>query len=565
MRISKAAQITIFLVSFAVIIAGNHLLPLLDWDEANFGEIAREMIISGNYLEPQIAYDPFYEKPPLFFWMQSGAMHLFGINEFSVRLPVAIFGALTLLLLYRIGANQVGHYFGSAWVLMYAGSLHFMYFKTGLIDPVFNYFILLSIYYLFKQEKLVQENQNARLEALIVGLFAGIAVLIKGPVALLVISLIWLARLLFSYVKSSKMIGLGLLSIIGLCISLSLWIVPLLLNGDTTFFLEFFNYQMELAQGQIEWHNQPWYYHIVVLLFVCFPASIFCWPYLFKRNTRAITDWDYYMSALFWLVLIVFSLVTTKIVHYSSLCWFPITYFAAKFAYQKFTQRLIPKKRYFGWGLIIIGVGIGIVTAAIPIILGNTQTKNRLLESIPNTFAKAQIGTNVDWPIYLTFIGILFTIVVLILGIYQLRQKGYSTWISALTLTFIFGQLVYFLIVPKITEHTQGAFINKVKQIDKEQGLQYNWEFKTYAMYFYGGLEPKDKQLKKEGRIIKYTFPEKGIWNWATELSSQPINRDLYLWFKGNRRVQLDSNWTDQGKYNGYLLYKRSASRGNSI
>ena len=42
---------------------------LFDWDEINFAECAREMIVSGDYLRMQIDYMPFYEKPPLFIWI----------------------------------------------------------------------------------------------------------------------------------------------------------------------------------------------------------------------------------------------------------------------------------------------------------------------------------------------------------------------------------------------------------------------------------------------------------------------------------------------------------------
>src|SRR6056300_795461 len=70
---------------------------LFDWDEINFAEAAREMIVSGDYFQVQIDFLPFWEKPPLFIWMQALAMKVFGINEFSARLPNAVAGITTLL------------------------------------------------------------------------------------------------------------------------------------------------------------------------------------------------------------------------------------------------------------------------------------------------------------------------------------------------------------------------------------------------------------------------------------------------------------------------------------
>ena len=80
------------LIIFASFNSQSHLF---DWDEINFAEAAREMIVTGNYSLVLINYEPFWEKPPLFFWLQALCMNLFGINEFSARLPNAIAGALT--------------------------------------------------------------------------------------------------------------------------------------------------------------------------------------------------------------------------------------------------------------------------------------------------------------------------------------------------------------------------------------------------------------------------------------------------------------------------------------
>ena len=122
------------------------LSPLFDWDEINFAEAAREMIMSGDYARVQINFRPFWEKPPLFIWMQAASMHLFGINEFAARLPNAICGIITLNLMYFFGVQIKSRSFGWFWALLIAGSVlpHF-YFQSGIIDPWFNLFIWLSI------------------------------------------------------------------------------------------------------------------------------------------------------------------------------------------------------------------------------------------------------------------------------------------------------------------------------------------------------------------------------------------------------------------------------------
>ena len=140
-----------FTVYLLIIVVGGLLffpflgnVALFDWDEINFAEIAREMIVSGDYLNVQINFQPFWEKPPLFIWMQVLSMKLFGINEFAARFPNAICGIITLIVLYEMGRKLFNARLGMIWALVYAGSiLPFFYFKSGIIDPWFNLFIFL--------------------------------------------------------------------------------------------------------------------------------------------------------------------------------------------------------------------------------------------------------------------------------------------------------------------------------------------------------------------------------------------------------------------------------------
>src|SRR5256714_4361506 len=200
---------------------------LFDWDEVDFAEASREMIATHNYAIPQINFQPFWEKPPLFFWMQVLSMKAFGINEFAARLPNAICGIVTLLVLYRIGKKQVNESFGWIWTLVYAGSLlPQFYFKSGIIDPWFNLFIFLSIYQ-FTIYTGADVRKRTR-SVLLAGLFTGLAVMTKGPVALLVVGLCYGVFALinrFRHFMRLKDIVLFLLLTLALGGS---WFIPLL-------------------------------------------------------------------------------------------------------------------------------------------------------------------------------------------------------------------------------------------------------------------------------------------------------------------------------------------------
>ena len=114
-------RVLIVLAGLLLFLPFNGLVHLFDWDEINFAESAREMLVSGNYSTVSINFIPFWEKPPLFIWMQVLSMKAFGISEFAARFPNAICGVLTLLVLFEIGKGLRNCKFGLIWALAYGG------------------------------------------------------------------------------------------------------------------------------------------------------------------------------------------------------------------------------------------------------------------------------------------------------------------------------------------------------------------------------------------------------------------------------------------------------------
>src|SRR5664279_3512947 len=237
---------------------------LFDWDEINFAESAREMIVTGNFSRVQIDFHPFWEKPPLFFWMQALSMKLFGINEFAARFPNAIIGIFTLLTLYLIGKRLYDEKFGLIWSLSYLGSfLPHIYFRSGIIDPLFNFFIFLTVIFLAKSIK-ENDNDNGLKFALFAGISAGLATLTKGPVGLLIAGisvLVYWASVKFK--KSSNWRNILIFSISCLVIT-SLWFVPEMINNGFWFIREFLKYQAGLFLNPVAGHSEPIYYHCLL-------------------------------------------------------------------------------------------------------------------------------------------------------------------------------------------------------------------------------------------------------------------------------------------------------------
>ena len=175
---------------FIPFLGGVHLF---DWDEINFAEISREMLILKDYTRVHVNFEPFFQKPPFFFWLQAGAMALFGVGDFAARFPNALCGIITLPLLFRMGQRLKGTRFGVLWAGAYFGSiLPFLYFKSGIIDPWFNLFIFLGLYYfiLFHWKKNQYSDivlaKNRWWYLFLGGFWIGMGILTKGQVAYLV-------------------------------------------------------------------------------------------------------------------------------------------------------------------------------------------------------------------------------------------------------------------------------------------------------------------------------------------------------------------------------------------
>ncbi|MGS0730520.1 ArnT family glycosyltransferase, partial [Shewanella sp. 0m-11] len=72
--------------------------PLMDTTEARYGEMARLMVETGNWVTPLFDYHvPFWGKPPLHTWLSAGSILAFGVNEFAVRFPHWLAAMLTLV------------------------------------------------------------------------------------------------------------------------------------------------------------------------------------------------------------------------------------------------------------------------------------------------------------------------------------------------------------------------------------------------------------------------------------------------------------------------------------
>ncbi len=459
-------------------------LNLFDWDEINFAESAREMILTGNYLTVQIDFVPFWQKPPMFIWMQVLSMKAFGINEFAARFPNVICGAVTLLALFRTGKRIYDEEFGWLWMLAYVGSiLPFLYFKSGIIDPWFNLFIftaLLRMIWFLEAERGQKRWQDLVLSAVLLGM----ANLTKGPVSVLLFGLtiaaFWVLHKFRLRVLWTEILAfLGVLALVG-----GLWFILQIAIGNFHIIIEFIRYQFRLMLTRDAGHGGFLFYHFIVLLFGVFPVSVFA----LKGFRRSYYDSNFqkrfkvWMILLFWVVLIVFTLVRTKIIHYSSLCYFPLTFLGAYVIY-KIIHRRIRNYRWLNIIYAAVGILIGISVTAAPILASRMDWLIGL-GFFRDPFARANALADVHWSGYESLIGILFILGIAV-SLLLLKRNRKNAYILMLLNVTVFLNLVLIFTADKIEGYSQRALIDFCKERRGEECYVSTLGMKSYAHLFY--------------------------------------------------------------------------------
>src|SRR5580658_9375240 len=524
---------------------------LFDWDEINFAECSREMIKMDDYTRVYVDFKPFWEKPPMFFWMQSTAMKVFGVGEFAARFPNAICGIVTLITVFLCGSRVFDRKLGLLWALAFGGSLFpNMYFKSGIIDPWFNLFTFLSLYYfiLYHWKRNGYDkpgiDKSKIYYVVMSGIFMGLAVLTKGQVALMVFLLALGVYYIYNRFRFYFSWWDALLFLVVAFLVTATWYGYETIKRGPWFINEFLKYQWRLFTTHDADQKGFWGYHYLVLLIGCFPASLLAIPSFFKTRTDSRYDKDFkkWMLILFWVVTILFTIVQSRIIHYSSMAWFPVTFLAAYSIYKWDRGELVYKK-YVGIGLWILGGLISLLILGVAIIGLNVK---RLAPYVDDTFARGNMEADVHWSGFEGLIGILL-VIALILGIRNLSRHAFT---RAAQFLFAGTAIVVFfasaIIVPKVERYSQGADIDFFIARQGENCYVHTLGFKSYGDLFY---------TKKERPTNLNSYDQQ--W-----LLTGPIDKPVYFVTKVDR-VQ---NWEDPAKYpdlkelyrkNGFVFLKR--------
>ncbi len=172
-----------FVLAGSLFFTGLGSLPLLEPDEGRNAEVAREMLVTGDWITPHYNLFPYLDKPAVYFWMVASSFKVAGFSEWAARLPSALMGLCLLLLLSYLARKMFSDATAlRAAVIVATAPLVMAFSRLVIFDMTLTFLITVAMSCFWFAE--VTEFQRRWPDALMF-LAMGLATITKGPVGLL--------------------------------------------------------------------------------------------------------------------------------------------------------------------------------------------------------------------------------------------------------------------------------------------------------------------------------------------------------------------------------------------
>jgi 4-amino-4-deoxy-L-arabinose transferase-like glycosyltransferase len=246
-------------------------LPFFGSDEPRYAQIAQEMAESGDYVTPTLEGRPWLEKAPLLFWVEAFSFKLFGVSEFTARLPIAlmaILGALGLAaMMGALGDERRGVL---TYLALVTSGMYSAFARAGSTDLPLTVSLTgaLALGYLW-------HRHGGMRWAGLTGALLGLAVLAKGPVAILLFAAVFFV--FFLVTDSVKWrISEALLALLAmLAIAIPWFAMVWMRNGENFFWTFWVNHHIARYVTDLHHHVQPFWYYLPFVLVGSFPWGFF--------------------------------------------------------------------------------------------------------------------------------------------------------------------------------------------------------------------------------------------------------------------------------------------------
>jgi 4-amino-4-deoxy-L-arabinose transferase-like glycosyltransferase len=169
---------------------------LTDPTEARYASVAQQMVISGNWVTPMMpmpnGIEPYLGKPPLYFWLTAISYKIFGVDEWSSRLPCVLATIMILCAVFLFTRNRFGKIHAlAASLILTTSAVPFFLSGISATDIILSALVTMGTMFLYL---FITSENSAKYFFMLSALFAGLAFLTKGPVSLVLIGfplLLW--------------------------------------------------------------------------------------------------------------------------------------------------------------------------------------------------------------------------------------------------------------------------------------------------------------------------------------------------------------------------------------
>jgi 4-amino-4-deoxy-L-arabinose transferase-like glycosyltransferase len=295
------------------------LRPLMLPDEGRYAGVAWDMYRSGTVAVPLINGMPYFHKPPLYYWLTEIGYTVFGLNEWSARLPsllaawAAIAAIYFFLLRYRDAATaRLAAMVLATMPLFYGGA------QFANMDMLVAGTIALAT--LAGAAAVLEQRAGRPYKRIMLacGAFAALALLAKGLIGVVLPALILLAWVMASRQRQSLRVLLWPPAILMFLAIGAPWFVWMQLRYPG-FFHYFFVYQHFQRFAESGFNNvQPFWFYPPVLVGLTLPWALWAGGILRKDFWAPSPARDIRLLMAVWIVVVVgfFSLPSSKLIGY---------------------------------------------------------------------------------------------------------------------------------------------------------------------------------------------------------------------------------------------------------
>lgn len=317
----------LFLLALITLCAFNWNLPMTDPVESNYALTAKEMVLAGNWISPQIYGQYWFDKPIFAYWLLEISYALFGFGDFASRLPGAVMGAATVVM-----TGVLGEYFwrrkDAYWYsgLFLLTTFSFWVLSRGVVtDPALLLWTAVTMYGAYRGL-----TENSRRCMMLAYAAAGLAVLTKGPVGLVLLGLILLVWLAVTpdarrWKRLFDPAGIAVFFLVA-----APWYVTMYMTHGADF-IEGFLGLHNITRATVSEHPEDnhWYYYLMIL-----PLSALPWTPLALREIVR-TRWETssaYRFCVVWTVvtLLFYTAMATKYITYTYIAILPLVLLAVR-------------------------------------------------------------------------------------------------------------------------------------------------------------------------------------------------------------------------------------------